>query len=121
MGIGMSLLISWHLNDTFLLTERFELPAFLFSTGLFCVIIRMLPRGRREHPVLQRVAGYSLDVWMVHMIWLNVLFALPVFHTLPMPLAVLLLTASCTLCSLGSMWLGRTVLSCARWQRSSGE
>ena len=114
LGVGISLFITWHLKDGFLLAERFELPAFLFSTGLFCLVMRLLPKGEKEHPALQRIANRSMDVWLVHMIWLNVLFSLPFFRERSLLPGVPLLTAACYLWSRASMSIGRAALDMIR-------
>lgn len=98
-GIVLSYVISRQLNVRFRLNDSFELPAFLYTTGLFCAIMRILPKGRGKHPQLARLSGLSLDIWMVHVLCLNLLFVPSLFRTMPVAVGVPLVTAACWLCS----------------------
>ncbi len=107
---GCSYVMSVLLNDKVYVTNSFDFPVFLFAVSIFVAGTQLpSPRQAKAHSMLRQHADCSLGIYLIHMIWLNALYALFDFEPIAVWLRVPLVTALCYLASFGAIWLLRKI------------
>ncbi len=109
LGYGMSYLLSQKLNDRVYILGTFDLPVFLLAISVFSAFLCFLPQNKTAHPILKRLSDCSLGTYLIHMIWLNGLYALFDFTPIAVWLRIPLVTGSCFLLSAATIWLLRLI------------